>query len=53
MVRDPLVCGIHDDAIQKWLLAEPKLTYKRAMELAQCLETAAQNVEGMKSKKRC
>ena len=28
MLRDRLVTGIHDDGIQKKLLAEPKLTYK-------------------------
>ena len=45
MIRDRLVCGINDDAIQKRLLSEPKLTYKRAVELAQSLETADKNVK--------
>lgn len=44
MLRDRLVCGINDDSIQKRLLAEPNLTYKRAVELARGLETADRNV---------
>jgi len=30
MLRDRIVCGINDSAIQKQLLAEPKLTYQKA-----------------------
>ena len=40
MLRDRIVCGINDDTIQKRLLAEAKLTYTKALELAQGLETA-------------
>ena len=39
MLRDRLVCGIHDIRIQRRLLAEPNLTFKKAMELAIALET--------------
>ena len=49
MLRDRLVCGINDDSIQKRLLAEPNLTYKRAVELARGLETADRNVKLLKS----
>ena len=50
MIRDCLVCGINDEAMQKCLLAEPKLTYKRAVELAQSLEWADKNVKELKPK---
>ena len=49
MLRDQLVWGIKNDFIQQRLLQEPKLTYKRAIEWAQGLETAAQNVKTLKS----
>ena len=45
MIRDRLVCGINDDTIQKRLLSESKLTYLRAVELAQSLENADKNVK--------
>ena len=31
MLRDRLVCGINNDAIQRRLLSEPELTFKKAM----------------------
>ena len=40
MIRDRLVCGISEETIQKRLLTESKLTYKKAVELALGLETA-------------
>ena len=49
MIRDRLVCGIKDDALQKRLLAEPELTYEKALKLARCHETATQNVQDLKS----
>ena len=48
MIRDRLVCGINDESIQKRLLAEPKLTYAKAVELSQSMETAIQNVKELK-----
>ena len=51
MIRDRLVCGINDDGIQRRLLAEQDLTYKKAVELAQSLETALQNMKDLKTKK--
>ena len=44
MWRDRLVCGISDDHIQRRLLAERTLTFTKALEIAQGLETAAKNV---------
>ena len=35
MLRDRLVCGIADSRLQRRLLAEPDLTFKKALELAQ------------------
>lgn len=45
MLRDPLVCGVNNDQIQKRLLAEPELAYKRAFELATAMETASKNIK--------
>ena len=39
------MCGIHDDAIQKCLLAEHDLKFAMAVQLAQSMETAAKNVK--------
>ena len=49
MLRDRIVCGINESATQRRLLAEPKLTFKRALELARGLETAARNVKELKA----
>ena len=49
MLRDQLVWGIKNDAMQQRLLQESKLTYKQALELAQGLETTAQNVQTLKN----
>ncbi|KAL9978544.1 hypothetical protein ACROYT_G016071 [Oculina patagonica] len=40
MLRDRLVCGVDDIRIQRRLLAEPKLTLKRALDLALTIEAA-------------
>ena len=50
MIRDRLVCGISDDAIQKRLLTEPGLTYAKSVEIAQSMETATQNVKELRAK---
>jgi hypothetical protein len=42
MLRDRLVCN--DRAIQQQLLAQPGLTYQKAVELALSAETAAQSM---------
>ena len=43
MLRDRLVCGVADPVIQKRLLQEKTLQFKKAFELAQALEAAAKN----------
>ena len=50
MIRDRFVCGINDRAIQKRLLAEPKLTYVKAVEIAQTTQTAAQSMQKLQVK---
>ena len=50
MIRDRLVCGINDGAIQKRLLAEPNLTYEKAVEVAQTAEAAAQSMRELRVK---
>ena len=44
MIRNRLVCGINVATIQKHLLVEPKLTYAKAVEIAQSTEAAAQSM---------
>ena len=43
MLRDRLVCGINDDRIQRRLLSETTLNFKKAYEMAVGMETAAKN----------
>ncbi|XP_060774421.1 uncharacterized protein K02A2.6-like [Neoarius graeffei] len=43
MLRDRIVCGVLDEALQRRLLAEPKLTFKDAEERALAAETATSN----------
>ena len=45
MLRDRIVCGINNAAIQCLLLSEKDLTYKKALKIAQGMESAAQNVK--------
>ena len=52
MLRDRLVCGINDKRIQRRLLAEPDLTFKRAFELAQGLEIAVRNLLDLETPQR-
>ncbi|CAB4039062.1 Hypothetical predicted protein [Paramuricea clavata] len=40
MLRDRLVCGINDEQIQRRLLAESSLDFKKAMKIATSMETA-------------
>ena len=40
MLRDRLICGINNDRMQRCLLAESKLSFEKAYELAQAMETA-------------
>ena len=43
ILRDRLVLGIDNEAIQCQLLSKTTLTFKKALELAQGLEAAAKN----------
>ena len=45
MIRDRIVCSIIDNPIQKRLLADPELDFKRAAKLALGMETAIRDVE--------
>ena len=49
MLRDRLVCGVNEDRIQRLLLAEPTLDLKRTLEIADGMETAAENVGDLKA----
>jgi len=45
MLRDRLICGINNDRMQRHFLAEPKLSFEKAYELAQAMETADHDVK--------
>ena len=50
MLRDRLVCGINDEQIQRRLLVESSLDFKKAMKLATSTETAAKNARDLTPK---
>lgn len=45
MLRDRIVVGVNDDKIQRRLLSEATLDFKRAFEIAQGLESAAKSAD--------
>ena len=45
MLRDRLVCGINEARLQRRLLAEPTLTFEKAMGLATAWESAEKNAQ--------
>uniref|UniRef100_A0AAV2K4M6 Uncharacterized protein n=1 Tax=Knipowitschia caucasica TaxID=637954 RepID=A0AAV2K4M6_KNICA len=47
MLRDRLVCGIAEDRIQRRLLAEPNMTFEKALKIAQAIETANRDVRDL------
>ena len=49
ILRDKIVFSINDQVIQKKLLDEANLTYKRALELAESAEAAARGQEEMRT----
>ena len=53
MLRDRLVCGVNNDRIQRRLLAEPDLTFGRALQLAQAIETADQDTKDLATSRDC
>ena len=46
MLRDCLVCGVNDERKQRRLLAESRLDFKKALELATAMEIADKNMRG-------
>lgn len=40
MLRDRLICGVNDTSIQRYFLAETKVDFPRALEIAQVMESA-------------
>ncbi|KAK0139329.1 hypothetical protein N1851_024035 [Merluccius polli] len=50
MLRDRLVCGVADDRMQRRLLAEPELTFERALKVALAMETATRDVRDLQLK---
>ena len=44
MLRDRIICGISDSIIQCYFLSKKELPFKTALELAQGMESAANNV---------
>ena len=44
MLHDRIVWGINDDTMQRCLLAEPGLTFKKSLEIAQGLEATARHM---------
>lgn len=52
MIRDRLVCGVNDNHIQRTLLQEPELTYEKALEIAQGIEAASQDVQKLQQQQQ-
>ncbi|XP_036338916.1 uncharacterized protein LOC118748513 [Rhagoletis pomonella] len=48
MLRDQIVCGVTDEALQKRLFSEPRLDFKRAYEIAIAHEAAYRNVRDVR-----
>lgn len=49
MIRDRIVCGIRDSRLQRRLLAETGLTFKKAFELCQTCEVAEKNAKELQT----
>ena len=47
-LRDQLVCGMHNQGILKRLLAEPDLTYAKAVEVASGMEVAEKTTQRLR-----
>lgn len=48
MLRDRIVCGIRDVRLQRRLLAEPDLTFKKTFEICQATELADKNAQNLR-----
>ena len=49
---DRFVCGVNDGRMQRRLLAESKLTFATAIQLAQSMETAERDAQNLQQKPR-
>lgn len=47
-IRDRLVCGLRDEAVQRRLLSKNDLTFAKAFEIAQAMEAAERNAQQLK-----
>ncbi len=47
-LRDRLVCGLRNEAIQRRLLSKSDLTFAKALEIAQAMEAAEKNAQQLK-----
>ena len=52
MLRDRLVCGVNNEQLQRRLLSESQLTFKKALEIAQTFETAARDAKDLQDAPR-
>ena len=48
-LQDCLVCGLYKESIQKRLLSEPELTFKKACEITQAMELTDKNANKLHS----
>ena len=53
MLRDRIVRGINDEALQKRLLSEPDLDYAKAVQTVLNMETAAQSARELRNGQQC
>ena len=49
MLCDRLVCGVNDKRLQRRLLVESQLEFKKGMELATAIETADKNTRDLQN----
>lgn len=47
MLRDRLACGVNDERIQRRLLAESALTFEKALQVAQAIESADRDTKDL------
>ena len=47
-LRDHIVCGLRNESLQRRLLTEVDLTYKKVMDMAQATELADKNAKALR-----